>query len=76
MKHYGTFLYDAGRSVKYKAEQIISLLCQVQELEQKIQYYKSKIEEEEKEFLEFIKDDWNEEEINSAKLQAGENNKK
>lgn len=76
MKHYGSFLYDAGRSVKYKAEQIVSLLYQVQELEKKIQYYKSKIEEEEQEFLDFIKDDWNEEEINSAKRQAEENNKK
>lgn len=76
MKHYGSFLYDAGRSVKYKAEQIISLLYQVQELEKKIQYYKSKIEEEEQEFLQFIKDDWNEEEINSAKRQAEENSKK
>lgn len=76
MKHFGSFLFDAGRQVKHRSEHILSLFHQRFELQIKLDYINSRIEEEEKEFEVYIKDDWNNQEIRSAKLQAEENNKK
>ena len=69
MKHYGHFLPWAGRSVKYKADDIATLYSRKERLEQQLEELHDEITESEKEFREYIKDEWSEEEIQDAKIQ-------
>ena len=71
MKHYGQLLDDADRRVKYKSADIENLFFRKQGLMQKIETIDKEIEEQEKEFLDFIKNELSAEEIEEAKEKAG-----
>lgn len=70
MKHYGQFLYDAGRGVKMKSSDIEMIYGRKRECERKLRQIKKEIEIAEQEFSEYIKTDWSKEEIQTARDEA------
>lgn len=70
MKHYGQFLYDAGRGVKMKSSDIEGLYGRKNELERLHKILLKEIEIAENEFTEYICTDWNADEIKEAMNEA------
>lgn len=70
MKHYGKFLAYAGNPIKYKSDDIERLYMRKERLENELKQITYQIKEEERDFEKLIKDDWDSEEIEQAKIKA------
>lgn len=76
MKHYGRYLFDAGRSVEYRSKDIEKRMGEKAELQRRMEALDKEISEMEDEFLDFIGDEWSAEEIKDAQQKAYEYNYK
>lgn len=70
IKHYGNYLAGAGKSVRYKSEDIESLLIKRKKLLEELEKLEINIKTLENEFSMYIEDEWTKEEINEAKEKA------
>lgn len=73
MNHYGKYLPFAGNPVKYQVADIEMLFMKKERLEKELRELDALISKKEKEFSEFIPDDWTSEEILQAKEKANSN---
>lgn len=74
MKHYGEFLPFVGRSVEAKARDIATLQMRKERLEKELNNLRSEIKSLERDFMDYIKDDWTEDEIRISKDKASRYN--
>ena len=74
MKHYGQFLPWAGRSVKYKTDDLVRLHLRREDLVNQLEQLHKEIDVQESEFEEYIRDEWSEEEVEEAKQRSYEYN--
>lgn len=74
MKHYGECLPFVGRSVEEKARDIARLQMRKERLEKELKNLRSEIKALERDFIDYIKDDWTEDEIISSKDKANRYN--
>lgn len=74
MKHYGEYLTFKGRAVEWASDDIAKKMREKDRLEKQLETLKSEIVKMEMEFADLIREDWTQEEIQTAQQRAYEYN--
>lgn len=70
MRHWSRNLEDVGKPILWKADSIEQLEAEKFQLQRKITELDQRIQKEERELFDLVKNDWSEEEIQVAKINS------